>query len=122
MAEDYQGKKDYDSLIVNEKRRDGMKVEKRQSARALRGWLASLVIWSLYSPPKLGLDLGQSQFSLFHLFLVLLQPVVVLLGYLTTLLVCITKDAQLVANSNRAGTSHTCEREDSFALQSPQVS
>jgi hypothetical protein len=65
VAENYQGNKDYDAIIIDEKGRDRTRVEKRQSAQALRGWLASLAIWSLYSPPKLNLDLGQSQISLF---------------------------------------------------------
>ena len=61
MAEDYQGNKDYDAVVSDEKAINRMRVEKRQSPQALRGWLASIVIWSFYTPPKLSLDLGQSQ-------------------------------------------------------------
>jgi hypothetical protein len=122
VAEDYQGNKYYDAVVSDERAINRIRVEKRQSPRALRGWLASIVIWSLYTPPKLSLDLGQSQSSLFYLFLVLHQLVLVLLGYLTTLLVCILKDSELTFNSNRAGTPHTSNGQDMFALQFPQVS
>ncbi|KAG1897198.1 iron reductase [Suillus fuscotomentosus] len=59
----------------------------RRGRRLVGAWnaLISLTYWS---PPKLGLNVGQ---------------IIVLLAYLTAVLVCIIKDAPLMSNPNRAG-------------------
>lgn len=73
----------------------------------IRGVITAVATWSLYSPPYIRLDLGQRKYrqslSVRASCTEILISVVVLLGYLVTLLYCITKDAQLIKNANRAG-------------------
>ncbi|KAG0700330.1 iron reductase [Suillus ampliporus] len=60
---------------------------RRRSRRLVGAWNA-LIAPTYWSPPKLGLNLGQ---------------IIVLSAYLAAVLVCILKDAQLISNPNRAG-------------------
>ncbi|PVG04513.1 hypothetical protein CPB86DRAFT_1133 [Serendipita vermifera] len=60
----------------------------REHRTPLRGWMTALASWTLYSPSKLRLDIGQ---------------LTVIAGYFATLIVTILKDAQLKSNANRAG-------------------
>lgn len=75
-----------------------------------RGWAAALGTLTLYSPPYVGLDLGQSEcfaciagkllvIASIAIFLI----VFVILGYLVTLMACILHKSQLRDNGNRAG-------------------
>lgn len=59
----------------------------RRGRRLIGAWNA-LISPTYWSPPKLGLNLGQ---------------IVVLSAYLAAVLVCIVKDAPLISNPNRAG-------------------
>ncbi|CAG7848050.1 SubName: Full=Related to ferric reductase (Metalloreductase) {ECO:0000313/EMBL:CCA71821.1} [Serendipita indica DSM 11827] len=88
VGEDY-GPTSYESIDTatsSEKHSSGQ--SSRRPATRLRGWMSALAGWSLYEPPFLRLDVGQ---------------IILLLGYLSTLLACILKDAQLRTNANRAG-------------------
>ncbi|KAG1738009.1 iron reductase [Suillus lakei] len=60
----------------------------RRRGRRLVGAWSSLISPTYWSPPKLGLNLGQ---------------IIVLSAYLATVLVCIIRDAPLISNPNRAG-------------------
>jgi hypothetical protein len=75
-----------------------------------RGWTAALGTLTLYSPPYVGLDLGQSEcfvrtagklLAITGIAIILI--VLVLLGYLITLMVCILHKSHLRDNGNRAG-------------------
>jgi hypothetical protein len=106
----YNALPDYQPVTASEKGKGSSIPEKASGRDRLRGFLSAMALWSLYSPPYVRLDIGQSTHipSLvgLHLARVALTryiTVVLLLGYLTTLLVCITKDSQLLFNSNRAG-------------------
>lgn len=75
------------------------------SGRA-RGWATALGTLTLYSPPYVRLDLGQSE----HLFERRgisrnneYRIVFVILGYLVTLIICIFHKSQLRENGNRPG-------------------
>ncbi|KAG1729971.1 iron reductase [Suillus paluster] len=60
---------------------------RRRSRRLVGAWNA-LISPTYWSPPKLGLNLGQ---------------IIILLAYLAAVLVCIIKDVSLISNPNRAG-------------------
>jgi ferric-chelate reductase len=56
--------------------------------------------------PKVGLNVGQSQFQTYFRER-LIQPIAVILlvGYTATVLLCVVRDAKLIENPNRPGTS-----------------
>lgn len=75
-----------------------------------RGWAAAFGTLTLYSPPYVGLDLGQSEcFACIARKLLVITSIAiilivfVILGYLVTLMACILHKSQLRDNGNRAG-------------------
>jgi len=106
----YNGASDYQP-ITNSEKVEGQMMPAKATRRTdrLRALITALATWSLYSPPYLRLDIGQStcpapkRSAVLCLALIKYIVVLVLLGYLTILLICINKDAQLLFNSNRAG-------------------
>lgn len=90
VAWNYRASPDYEPITASEKGKQAAIPAKRGMGPVdwLRGVITATATWSLYSPPYLRLDIGQ---------------LVVLFGYLAILLYCITKDAQLINNANRAG-------------------
>ncbi|KAG8854935.1 hypothetical protein FRB91_002949 [Serendipita sp. 411] len=91
IGEDFERDSKYESVLAggnNYSPPSSSPTTKQRIATIVRGWCSALITWSLYSPPLLRLDVG-------HILLII--------GYLVTLIICVLREAELITNANRAG-------------------
>ena len=97
-------KENYEAIDTQAEVNSGSKAKKNPST--FQGILSSIISFTLWSPPYVGLTVGQSKFfnitsKVFHQ--VYNDSVLVIFIYIIVVLICITMDAQLITNPNRGG-------------------